>query len=260
MCLQNIECPICEHACSLLDVVDFNRTCEERRGIYLPVSGMPVYYALCGRCGHCFAPQMMSWHQDSFSRLVYNEQYADIDLDYLSVRPAGNARMLNTLLGGRANAIRHLDYGGGNGLLSDLLRQSGWDSVSYDPFVQKSLDATFLRSFDLITAFEVFEHVANPKAMMDSLMTLINESGLLLFSTLVSDGEIAPRTRISWWYAAPRNGHISLFSKESLRCLATQYNLNLLSSGPGLHAFYRRMPAWANQLFAFDRFTPNAQR
>jgi hypothetical protein len=39
----------------------------------------------------------------------------------------------------------------------------------------------------------------------------------VLFSTLLSDGEIVRGRPLRWWYAAPRNGHISLFSAQSLR-------------------------------------------
>lgn len=44
----------------------------------------------------------------------------------------------------------------------------------------------------------------------------------IIFNTFVGCN-IHPNQRINWWYAHPRNGHISLYSKQSLVILAQQY-------------------------------------
>ena len=62
--------------------------------------------------------------------------------------------------------LRHLDYGGGRGLLSDLLREKGWRSESYDPFVDRSVSLQDLGPFDLVTAYEVFEHVPDVRRLV----------------------------------------------------------------------------------------------
>jgi hypothetical protein len=56
-------------------------------------------------------------------------------------------------------------------------------------------------------------------------------------------------TRLIWWYAAPRNGHISLFSRESLARLGAKQGLNFGSLIPDPHVFWRGAPAWAGHLF-----------
>lgn len=242
-------CPVCSGACRLLDVMDFNRSCEEGRGVFLPVVGVPIYYALCEDCGFCFAPEMHQWSLEDFAAHVYNDDYRLVDPDYELVRPAGNAALLTSLFGKEAGAIRHLDYGGGNGVLSDRLRVEGFASTSYDPFVDLDVDPVSLGRFDLITAFEVFEHVPDVGALMSNLAALRGERGLILFSTLTSDGHIAPHQRINWLYAAPRNGHISLFSRRSLTCLALRFSLNFASLSEGLHVFWDKPPAFAAHLF-----------
>src|SRR5258706_2829254 len=125
-------CPICDGACEPLDVLDFNRSCEEARGVRLPASGVMVQYVLCADCGFCFAPAMYRWRLEEFSDKVYNDGYLAIDPDYAGVRPRANANTLIQGFGERAKGLRHLDYGGGNGMLSGLLRDAGWDSSSYD--------------------------------------------------------------------------------------------------------------------------------
>jgi hypothetical protein len=36
---EQAACPVCRGATDLFDVVDFNKNCEEARGVYLPLSG-----------------------------------------------------------------------------------------------------------------------------------------------------------------------------------------------------------------------------
>ncbi len=242
------SCPICAGTCSLFDVVDFNKSCEELRGKFLSLAGIPVYYARCGTCGFCFAPELARWKPEEFSEKIYNDEYVIVDPDYIEVRPRTNAANLITLFGDRIHSIKHLDYGGGAGLLAKLLRESDWNSTSYDPFADKNISAEQLGKFDLITAYEVFEHVPNVPELMSNLRALLAQDGLILFSTLLSDGNIHPGKRLNWWYASPRNGHISLFSRDSLSILAQKNGFNFGSFNAGFHAFFTKLPPWATHL------------
>ena len=245
---ENLICPVCSGACSLLDVVDFNKSCEEARGKFLGLSRIPIYYAFCNACGFCFTPDLFAWTLDEFEERIYNDEYILVDPDYIESRPKANATNLHSMFGSLAPSIRHLDYGGGNGLLVKLLRESNWNSFSYDPFVDRNTDVERLGKFELITAFEVFEHVPDVKGLMSNLRLLLSPNGLVLFSTLVSDGNIHPNQRISWWYASPRNGHISLFSKNSLAILARQSGFNFASFSQGFHVLFTKVPPWASHI------------
>jgi SAM-dependent methyltransferase len=240
------QCPVCDARAALFDVVDLNKSCEEFRQRYLPLAGVAVYYALCERCGFCFAPEMHAWSREEFSSKIYNAYYSKVDPDYLERRPRANADELIKLVGDdTGETIRHLDYGGGDGLLSDFLRDSGWRSSSFDPFVDSETDLPSLGKFDLVTAYEVFEHVPDVRRLVSDLATLTSERGLVLFSTVLSDGNIAPHERLNWWYASPRNGHISLFSRDSLYFLAQSEGFNFGSLSPNFHGFWKAVPDWA---------------
>src|SRR5882672_8116957 len=152
-------CPTCDSECTLLDSVDLNKNCGELHGKSLPAAGVAVSYWVCGVCGFCFAPELCAWTPEQFRERIYNDGYAEIDPDYRDFRPRTHAKMLAEAFHGRTTGVRHLDYGGGNGLLSRLLGEVGWDSVSYDPFAEPGRKLADLGQFDLVTAFEVFEHV-----------------------------------------------------------------------------------------------------
>lgn len=245
-------CPVCNDTCSLLDVVDFNKSCEEAGGKFLALAGIPVYYALCSNCGFCFAPEIATWKLQEFEEKIYNDEYMLVDPDYIETRPKANAANLISMLGDQARFIKHLDYGGGSGLLASILKKSNWQSVSYDPFVDRNVSIGQIGKFDLITAFEVFEHVPDVQLLMSNLRSLLSPDGIVLFSTLLSDGNIHPNQRINWWYASPRNGHISLFSRKSLATLAQNNGVNFGSFSEGLHVLFTKVPPWANHIIRLD--------
>ncbi|MEM7541725.1 MAG: class I SAM-dependent methyltransferase [Pseudomonadota bacterium] len=241
-------CPVCDNTSRPFDVVDFNKSCQEANGKFLALAGQPVYYFVCEHCGFCFAPEFSRWTNDEFLERIYNDRYIDFDPDYVTRRPLANANKIDAMFGGAKRAIRHLDYGGGNGLLAQTLVDRNWHSESFDEFVDPPDRFAQLGKYDLITVFEVFEHVVDVKRLMSQLRTLRAENGIIYFSTLLSDGQITRGQRLSWWYAAPRNGHISLFSKASLVAMCEIYRLNLQSFNAVNHVFYTSKPDWAASL------------
>ncbi|MBC5783443.1 class I SAM-dependent methyltransferase [Ramlibacter sp. USB13] len=231
-----------------LATVDFNKSCAEPGGRVLPPSGRLVRYHLCDTCGFCFAPELQAWTPEEFARNIYNAEYTFVDPEWDDVRPRGTAEMLDGIFRDARGGLRHLDYGGGSGLMSASLRERGWDSTSYDPFVNTDMRVDTLGRFDLVTAVEVFEHVPDVNSLLDNLTTLCKPEGLILFSTLLNDGEVGQGRPLNWWYASPRNGHISLFSQESLRRCFAARGMQLGRPAPGWHAAYRAVPPWARHL------------
>ncbi|MBK9130177.1 MAG: class I SAM-dependent methyltransferase [Gammaproteobacteria bacterium] len=243
--MTSVPCPVCGASSAPLDVVDFNKSCAESWGIHLPLCGVPVYYYRCESCGYCHAPQFRDWRPEDYRERIYNERYIEVDPDYVEKRPATAAAGLIQTFGTVAASIRHLDYGSGSGVLSRMLREAGWDSTAYDPYADPDSALDNPGRFDLITAYEIFEHVADVNRLMADISSLLAEDGVLILSTLLSDGFIAPHQRITWWYASPRNGHISLFSKQSLAILAGRYGFHMGGFSPALHVMWRTVPPWA---------------
>lgn len=226
-------CPICASLATLYDVVDFNKSCNGAR--FLPLSGMPIYYVICENCNFCYSPEIYQWDKSKFAKYIYNSEYIRVDPDYVQKRPQENFSRIEEIFSIlKEKNYSHLDYGGGNGTLSLLLKNNGWNSTSYDPFENSEASIQSLGKFDFITAFEVFEHVPDVNTLLENLSQLIKPQGMIYFSTGISDHEILKDGRLTWWYASPRNGHISLFSNKSLEILAEKHAFKIQKYQGGL--------------------------
>lgn len=245
--LPDPPCPVCTGHTVPHDVVDFHKSCVEQEGRFLSHSGIPIYYFVCESCGFLFAPEFSSWPPQEFAKYIYNAQYVEMDPDYTGKRPRANAEGLLKVFPD-ATAIRHLDYGGGSGILSQTLAAGGWNSDTYDPFADRGIPLSERGRFNLITSFEVFEHEPNVRKLVETLRDSVTDDGIILFSTLLSDNYIRRHERINWWYVAPRNGHISIFSRSALENLAAYAGFRLHSISEVLHIFWRTRPEWATNI------------
>jgi 2-polyprenyl-3-methyl-5-hydroxy-6-metoxy-1,4-benzoquinol methylase len=196
-------------------------------------------------CQYCFAPKLAAWDIQQFKEKIYNDEYALVDPEHESIRPRRIAESLINAFPVSHHQIKHLDFGGGNGQLSQLLREANWQSFSMDPFFDQASRPDIFSKFNLITAFEVFEHHPNPIELIDKLHSLLSPNGLIFFSTLISDQEIVSGKKLDWWYAAPRNGHISLFSRASLKILGERHGMRLYSLSENFHCYLTQAPPWA---------------
>ena len=135
-----------------------------------------------------------------------------------------------------------LDYGGGYGMLVRMMRDYGFDFYRYDKYCEN----LFARNFDgniegtvhyeLVTAFEVFEHLVDPLADINAMLKL---SPNILFSTEIVPAE-APKPG-SWQYYGFEHGqHVSFYSIQALSIIAAKNHLNLYTDGRAIHLFTNR--------------------
>lgn len=240
-----VACKICGAPSPLFGVVDFHKSCIEAQGQRLPLSGHPIYYRRCTQCAFTFTTAFDTWDWETFRANIYNDQYIVVDPDFVELRPAGNAGLIANSFPDAKTSIKILDYGGGNGVLASRLRDAGFAASTYDPY--SSFAEMPTEQFDLISCFEVLEHVPTPQKAVEIMVSLIKQPGAILFSTLVQPKEFLS-VGLNWWYAGPRNGHVSLFSIPALALLFKPYGMKVASFNDNLHLAYDKKPPFAAHL------------
>lgn len=248
ICEPLARCKCCDGTARLFGVVDLNKNCQITRQKVLPCSGIPVYYYCCPDCRFIFTTFFDIFTHADFERVIYNDDYLLVDPDYVSARPNANASLMKQAFP-TSKPNRLLDFGCGNGTLARLLGANGFAQVDcYDPYIPRFSQKP-PHKYDCIVSFEVFEHSTDPIRMLADLNDLLADAGVVLFSTCIQPENI-DQIGLNWWYAGPRNGHVSLYSKESLSMLAQRFSLKLFSFNQNLHLLFRNVPECARHLLS----------
>lgn len=89
-------------------------------------------------------------------------------------------------------------------------------------------DTSFLpESFDVITLWDVFEHLPNPHDALGRFLTLLKPNGLLLLN-LPDAGSVYARLSGRFWQLILPPEHIYLYNKKNLELLLKQYGFSVL--------------------------------
>jgi SAM-dependent methyltransferase len=240
-------CKICAGPAPLYGVVDFHKSCEQARGVSFALSGVPIYYRRCSNCKFLFTDAFDDWSTEQFKAHIYNGEYKLVDPDYQSVRPRANAAVVARLWNAIKQQTRVLDYGGGNDEFCAGLRANGFPiAVTYDPMVPEHARRPD-EKFDLVTCFETLEHLPDPAAGIASILECAAETGLIFFTTCVQPGEF-DAIGLNWWYVGPRNGHVSIFSKQALSHAFGRHDYKLASFSDNIHIAFRTLPPFLAHL------------
>jgi len=190
-----------------------------------------IQYFRCPACG------FVQTEEPHWLAEAYSEAIARTDLG-LVTRNRGFSVLTRAVIGAffRRDG-KFLDYGGGYGLFVRTMRDLGFDFRLYErqcPNLFAGGFAADLASsdrYELVTALEVFEHLANP---LEDIGGMLRFSDSILFSTVLLPTP-APGPAEWWYYALEHGQHVSLYSLEALRQIARRFRLNLLSDGRALH-------------------------
>ncbi|WP_121353237.1 class I SAM-dependent methyltransferase [Flavisolibacter nicotianae] len=134
-----------------------------------------------------------------------------------------------------------LDYAGGYGLFTRMMRDRGFRFYHTDPYCQNIFaeyqDLKELEEgtkFEVVTAFEVLEHLASP---VTEIGNILSYSDNFFFSTEL----VPPNVNKDWWYFSFETGqHISFYTKEALHYIAKNFGREYYTDGRWLHLFTRK--------------------
>jgi Methyltransferase domain len=189
---------------------------------------------------------------------AYANAIGDADTGIMLRNQINVSRVALTLTALRRLRGRVLDIGGGYGILVRMLRDIGIDARWQDKHCKNLLARGFeddAGSYDLVTAFEVVEHLVHP---VEELRRLLAVAPAVLLST-----ELAPDPNDlnrDWWYLAPEYGqHIGFLRKATLEWIARELDCHFATDGRSTHLFVRDR-ANARYWSVLRRLTPLAPR
>ena len=151
-----------------------------------------------------------------------------------------------------------LDVGGGDGLLCRLLRDHGLNAYVSDSYAQPVYAQGFsvpdFSGADMLTAFEVFEHFAEPCREIDALFAKRPSTILIMTTPYQNEGP-------EWEYLIPETGHhIFFYGEQALAKIASNYDYDLLRHGNYTLFCKRGLLTNANRLYVRFRLHPRIVR
>jgi hypothetical protein len=196
-----------------------------------------VDYYCCDTCG-LVQTEEPYWLEESYSQPI-----PDSDTGMLS-RNTRLSELMAVLIymidNGRG---KYLDVAGGYGVLTRLMRDIGFDYYWQDKYADNLFARGFEdepgRSYSIISAVEILEHIYDPVSFLKNLMERTGCTTVLATTQLYEGSTPPPQ---SWWYYSFEAGqHISLSNAHTIRALADRLDLkyfkykevHVLTSRPG---------------------------
>ncbi|CAD5964411.1 methyltransferase domain-containing protein [Planktothrix agardhii] len=217
------------------------KVCNSKSNYFATAQILNKYDISYFQCSNCRFIQTEEpyWLEESYSNAI---AMSDVGLVFRNLMFADITSKL--IFNFFDHQSKFLDYGAGYGLFVRLMRDNGFDFYWFDKFCNNlfaqsfeiNLDAAENNGFEIVTAFEVFEHLIDPSIELENLLKI---SSTILFST-----ELLPVSNPKpndWWYYVLHEGqHISIYTHHSLRILAERYDLNFYSNGSSLHLLTKK--------------------
>ena len=195
-----------------------------------------AHYYQCSSCGFIQTEEPY-WLKEAYENPITLEDTGIIKRNILLAKRTST--VLFFLFDRRGNFV---DYGGGYGLFVRIMRDHGFNFYWTDPMTKNlfargfEYDHAQIRSIELVTSFECFEHFINPMQDIESMLAIAPS---ILFSTETFASGTPHPDHWNYYYFS-HGQHISLFSISSLRSIAKKFNMDLYTNGKSFHLLTRR--------------------
>lgn len=134
-----------------------------------------------------------------------------------------------------------VDWAGGTGLLTRLMRDSGYDYLWSDSYAEnihaRGFEYRSGSSTNFVSLIEVLEHLVDPYKDLDEIVKE-TKCDMIVFTQVLHINSNDP----NWWYFMPETGqHISFYSEKTLKQLANLLEFKFYNFGD-LFVFTKHSP------------------
>ena len=187
------------------------------------LSSYEVGYFRCCKCG------LLQTEEPYWLDQAYSSTISALDTGAI-FRNTHCTRL--TLAIGRVLGIRRqipcLDFGGGYGVFTRMMRDAGENYFWSDKYGPNNFARGFEGSpktaYRLVTAFEVFEHLANVHKELTDLFSPGHD--FVLVSTLLCES-----VPTDWWYFVPESGqHVAFYSCRTMERIGMMFRYRPLTT------------------------------
>jgi hypothetical protein len=118
-----------------------------------------------------------------------------------------------------------------------MLRDAGINARWQDPYCRnlmaRGFEAKESWQADLVTGFEVLEHLVNPVPFLEGI---VSRARYILVSTQLIPSP-TPHPDQWWYYGRDHGQHVGFFRAATLQYLASHFGWRVISDGRGQHLF-----------------------
>jgi SAM-dependent methyltransferase len=215
---DTVLCKICGGAAS----ETFRIPKSKKTGHPIPDLPDDCPYYLCSECGFCFSTLL----DGADHTALYDPQYWEEQDPAWHGRVSETLRLVllaNQLVQRPPDRLAVLDFGCGMGTFVETCRRQLQIDAWGTDIIRPKFGADYFlsevnRTFDIIVACEVIEHIPTPVQTFQAIRRMLKPGGAFAFQTAEYDRE----TGRDWWYVGPDNGHISLYSRGAFDHLFRQ--------------------------------------
>jgi len=207
----------------------------------------------CNNCGFIYTNPRLDWNYNNHIDNIVDRVNQYERFYYKLLKP--KHELFLKKIESYRKIGRLLDYGSGLGHFLGMAKKQGWDGIgleidsqaikwsknrfNIDVYEEHSIKKSFKNSFDIITLWDVIEHVENTSKVISNCYSFLRPGGLLYLRTPNANGLLIKKTLINYaflkvyWnlvYPAMPYEHIYHFQLETINKILSKNYFKIINT------------------------------